>query len=55
MNEKDYHSVLENIRLTTGEVFPMPIVLSTEKNFNKGDLIILVDKYNYPIASLNIT
>ena len=55
MNEKEYHSVLENVRLTTGEVFPMPIVLSTQKNFHIGDNVILVDQYNYPIASLDIT
>ena len=27
MNENDYYQVLENMRLETGQLFPIPIVL----------------------------
>jgi len=31
LTEKDYHKVLDNLRLTTGELWPMPIVLAISK------------------------
>ena len=54
MNSKDYHSVLENMHLSNGALFPLPIILSTDLPINLQDKIQLVDKYNYPIASLLI-
>ena len=33
MNEKDYHSVLENMHLTSGELFPLPITLCSTVMF----------------------
>ena len=54
MNENDYHSVLENMRLTNGKLFPMPITLCSTSNISVGDTVHLVDEHNYPIASLEV-
>ena len=55
MGELDYHSVLSDMRLTNGKIFPLPITLSTNTNVEVGETITLVDKHNYPIASLKIS
>jgi sulfate adenylyltransferase len=54
MNEKDYHSVLENMHLTSGEVFPLPITLCTNNDIDIGSTLNLVDEHNYPIAYLEV-
>ena len=58
MNEKDFNSVLDNMRLSTGELWPMPIVLKINtkkmqeiKNLNE---IKLLDSTNLPLAKLYI-
>ena len=52
MGELDYHSVLDNLRLTSGEVFPLPVTLSVDEEVRAGESIKLVDQCNYPLASL---
>ena len=58
LNQNDYNSVLENMRLSTGELWPMPIVLSiTNEEKNKlldKKSVLLCDKTNLPIAELLI-
>ena len=55
MNKKDWESVCENLHLSNGLFFPLPVTLAIEKNFTKeGETIILVDSTNYPLAELNI-
>src|SRR6056297_4143137 len=47
MNEEDYNSVVENMRLSDGTVWTIPVVLGVNKkeldNINKGDQIALTD------------
>ncbi len=47
MRHDDYHGVVENMRMTDGTLWPIPITLSVSKDqadgFNKGDEIALVD------------
>lgn len=56
MKYNDYISVLDNMRLSTGELWPMPIVLkindNEKKNVKIGDKIKLCDNTNLPIATL---
>ena len=54
MSEQDYQSVLETGRLTTGEIFPLPIVLAVpsdvaEKASVDGEILLRDDKMN-PLA-----
>ncbi|CAB89007.2 Sulfate adenylyltransferase [Schizosaccharomyces pombe] len=47
MNQKDYLNVVENLRLSTGEVFPIPITLdlneSQADSLKAGDRVALLD------------
>lgn len=54
MGEADYHSVLTDMRLTNGKVFPLPITLSTSMDIVIGETITLVDKHNYPIIRIKL-
>ena len=40
LNEEDYDSVLENMRLKDGSLWPIPITLDVSKNFSKNLKII---------------
>jgi len=59
LEKPDYDSVCENMRLTDNSLWPMPITLDVSDAFaaqcNAGDLILLVDDENTPLASLNIS
>jgi len=48
MNSKDYNSILENMRLSNGIVWSMPITLDIKKedNINEGDEVGLCDHEN---------
>lgn len=52
--EKDYHSVLDNMRLSNGKLWPIPIVLPVDKEFvnNNIDELILFNSENLPIAKI---
>jgi sulfate adenylyltransferase len=56
MSEKDFNNVLENMRLSTGELWPMPIVLKINKEKMKElknlKEINLLDSTNLPLAKL---
>jgi sulfate adenylyltransferase len=58
LNEPDYHSVLETLHLTTGELWPMPIVLSVKKEMcsqlRVGDSITLRNAEHLPLAEMTM-
>ncbi len=55
MNKKDYESVVSNMRLEDGTVWPMPVVLDIEhKNFKPGTELILCDEYGKPLAVMEV-
>lgn len=56
MDREDYVSCLENMRLKSNAVWPMPITLDVDKDFatatEKGEQIALLDNEGTPIAVL---
>lgn len=58
LTQKDYQSVLDNVRLTSGEVWPMPIVFPVSQEIAQktslGEKIIIQDVTNCPIAHLEV-
>tara|TARA_Y100001980_G_C14551856_1_gene335560 strand:- start:487 stop:2067 length:1581 start_codon:yes stop_codon:yes gene_type:complete len=58
MGEQDYYSVLNDMRLSTGELFPIPITLDVSREFSKnlsiGEKIILREKEGFKVAFMSI-
>ena len=58
MNENDYYQVLDNMRLETGQLFPIPIVLDVNEDFSKdlelNECITLRDSEGFVIANMNV-
>ena len=58
MNKNDYASVVENMRLDDGSLWPMPITLDVDDKFvseiSKSPMITLRDKEGFVLAILNI-
>lgn len=58
LNQKDYKSVLEDMRLSNGTLWPMPINLDITEDLaeklSEGDKLVLRDKEGFPMAILNI-
>jgi sulfate adenylyltransferase len=55
MNRADYQSVLNDLRLSDGHIFPVPITLSTnDTNIEEGQEIVLRDPKNNIVALLEI-
>lgn len=57
MNEDDYNSVVETLRLADGRVFPIPIVLDVpaESSYAEGDVVLLCDPFGNPLAKMHVT
>ncbi|MDP7437107.1 MAG: sulfate adenylyltransferase, partial [Candidatus Marinimicrobia bacterium] len=57
LNEADYNSVLENMRLQDGTIWPIPITLDVTEEFaeeiNKSEEIALKDKEGFTIAVMS--
>ena len=58
MNQADFESVVENMTLADGTVWPIPFVLDideeTKNSLGIGDQVILADEKNNPVAVLNV-
>lgn len=58
MGKEDYKSVLHTMRLKNGQLFPLPVILSIGKEelreISGSDRVVLADKYNIPIAIMEI-
>ncbi|MFT5037310.1 MAG: sulfate adenylyltransferase [Candidatus Azotimanducaceae bacterium] len=56
MNEEDYMRVVQDMRLVSGELFPIPVVLDVQSSttFAVGDRVVLCDEYGNPLAVMNI-
>ena len=57
MDEADYNSVVENMRLADGRLFPIPIVLDVDPGspYQVGDDVLLCDPFGNPLAKMTIT
>ncbi len=56
LNEADYYSVLDNLRLANGDLWPIPITLDVSRNFDffVGESVVLCDPYGNPLAVMEI-
>ena len=59
LNKKDYDSVLSNMRLSNGKLWPIPIVLDVDKNLLDSQIFIganiaLRDHEGFLIATIEI-
>ncbi len=58
LNEEDYHSVLDIMRLKTGEIWPVPINLDIPEKLSKtisiGDEIALRDQEGFVLAIMKV-
>ena len=54
MGRADYESVLSDMRLVDGSLFPMPITLPVDKEYELGSRIALRDSYGTLLATMTI-
>ena len=56
MNEDDYRSVVDTMRLTDGTLFPIPIVLDVAHDvpYVAGDRVLLCDPFGNPLAVMTV-
>ena len=56
LNEADYKSVVEEMRLRDGTLWPIPIVFDVpfSSNYQPGDEVALCDQYGNPLAIFSI-
>ncbi len=56
LNEQDYRSVVKDLRLANGTLWPIPIVFDQPNDHGRkiGDKVVLCDQYGNPIAFFTI-
>lgn len=56
MTEEQYEHVVSSMRLPTGALWPIPVVLDVTDGqaFTKGEKITLCDEYNKPVAIMHV-
>lgn len=57
MDEETYMSVVENMKLPTNKVWPIPVIFDTDtpELFKKNNEVVLSDEYGKPIAIFKIS
>lgn len=57
LNEEDFYSVVETMRLANGQLWPMPIVFDVQSivRISLGTKIILKDQFDKPLAVLEVS
>lgn len=59
VTEAEYHSIINEMRLPTGELWPMPITLGVQEavgvSIVPGDVLILKNKQGLPLAEMQVT
>ena len=57
MNEDGYVSVVEQMRLADGSVFPIPVVLDVQSGstYVAGDRLVLCDPFGNPLSVMTVT
>lgn len=57
MDEENYDSVITKMRLKTGAIFPIPIILDVEnsKDYKIGSELVLCDEFGKPLALFTIS
>ena len=59
LNQADYRSVVDNLQLSNGEFFPIPIVLDVPRSkiagLKPGDRLTLMNPENLPLAHLTLS
>ncbi|HUD11182.1 MAG TPA: bifunctional sulfate adenylyltransferase/adenylylsulfate kinase [Candidatus Saccharimonadia bacterium] len=54
MNQADYQSVLDTMRVANGTLFPMPITLPVDRQFTPGERVALKDGFGNLLAVLKV-
>ena len=56
LGKKDYISVVKHMRLTDGQLWPIPVVLDIPdyQKLEVGEEVLLVDEYNMPLATMKV-
>lgn len=56
INEDDYHTVVADMRLQDGSLFPIPIVLDVpdSASFEVGESVVLCDPFGNPLAVMDV-
>lgn len=55
MGQDDYNSVLNNMCLVSGEIFPLPIVLDVGGEVPIGEIIEMYDNNHFLVANMTVT
>lgn len=54
LNEDDYLGVVKDMRLVSGALWPIPVVLDVSGGYAVGDSLILTDSFGTPLAYMKI-
>ena len=55
LTEDEYRSVVDDARLPSGAIWPIPIVLDVDRPYELGETVALCDEFGTPLAHLTVT